>query len=245
MASIKTAQADHGEAVTEIAIDRRLVAEAVGTFGLMLGGVGTAVFSGVMPGGLSYGFVTLGFGLAVIAGAYAFGPISGGHFNPAVTLGLAIGGRFPWRNVIPYVCAQLIGAVVSAGCIFVVMTLAGKKPGTMASNGYTTAVIGHDTSIWAAALIEIIVTGIFLCVILGVTSKLGNSTMAGLVIGLTLALMLMIAAPIDNGSLNPARSLAAAIFGGADALKQVWVFIVFPLVGAAIAGLTHKALNRE
>jgi len=234
------------QAEPAIDMSRRLVAEGVGTFGLMLGGVGTAVFS---QGNLSYGFVTLGFGLAVIAGAYAFGPISGGHFNPAVTLGLAIGGRFKWRDVVPYVCAQLVGAIVSAGCIFAVMKLAGANPGTMASNGYTDAVVpaavpGMDR-LWASALIEVIVTGIFLCVILGVTSKIANPNMGGIVIGLTLALMLMIAAPIDNGSLNPARSLAAAIFGGADALKQVWVYIVFPLIGAAIAGATHKVLNKD
>jgi len=241
--SIKSVQGDGGEAVTGISIDRRLVAEGVGTFTLVLGGVGTAVFGG--PAGLSYGFVALAFGLALMAGAYAFGPISGGHFNPAVTLGLAIGGRFPWRNVVGYVCAQLLGAIASAACIFAVWKLGGKGETTMGANGYTAAVVKGSYGLWSAALIEVIVTGVFVCVILGVTSKLGNGTMAGLIIGFTLTLGLIIAAPIDNGSLNPARSVAAAIFGGGDALKQLWVFIVFPLIGAAIAGATHKVLNRE
>ena len=234
---------DGGGAGPGIAIDRRLVAEGVGTFVLVLGGVGTAVFGG--PAGLSYGFVTLAFGLALMAGIYAFGPISGGHFNPAVTLGLAIGGRFPWRNVIGYVCAQLVGAIVAAACIFAVWKLGGKGDTTMGANGFSDAVVKGTYGLWAAALIEVIVTGVFVCVILGVTSKLGNTSMAGLIIGFTLTLGLIIAAPIDNGSMNPARSIAAALFGGGEALKQVWVFIVFPLVGAAIAGATQKVLNKE
>ena len=241
--SAKPVKSAPDEAATEIALSRRLAAEAIGTFVLVLCGVGTAVFGGHEIG---YPIVTFGFGFGVVIGAYAFGPISGGHFNPAVTIGLAIGGRFPWRNAIPYICAQLVGGIVSAACIFGLMKLGGKDPGTMAANGYTEAVVPGAFGFWAAALIEIIVTAIFLFVIIGVTSKIANGAMAGLAIGLTLALMLTIAAPIDNGSLNPARSIAAALFGGADALKQVWVFIVFPIIGAAIAGATHKALlNRE
>ena len=240
--SIKSVQADGGEAVTGISIDRRLIAEGVGTFLLMLGGVGAAVFGGA---NLPYGFVALGFGLAMVAGLYAFGPISGGHFNPAVTLGLAIGGRFPWRNVVGYICAQLVGAIASAACMFAVWKLAGKGETTLAANGYTNAVVKGSYGLWSVALIEVIVTGVFLCVIFGVTSRLGAGNMAGLIVGLTLAVMMFVAIPIDGGSLNPARSIASAIFGGGDALKQLWVFIVFPLVGAAIAGATHKVLNKE
>jgi len=241
--SMKSVQGDGGEAVTGISIDRRLVAEGVGTFLLMLGGVGTAVFGA--GAGISNGFVALGFGLAMVGGLYAFGPISGGHFNPAVTLGLAIGGRFPWRNVIGYICAQLVGAIGAAACIFAVWKLGGKGETTMFANGYTNAVLKGSYGLWSAALIEVIVTGIFLCVTFGVTSKLGAGNLAGLIVGLTLGVMMFVAIPIDGGSLNPARSIASAIFGGGDALKQVWVFIVFPLIGAAIAGATHKVLNRE
>jgi len=229
---------------------QRLAAEGLGTFALVFGGVGTAVFSGFL--GAPYPFVALAFGLAVVGGAYAFGPISGGHFNPAVTIGLAVGRRFPWRGVVPYIIAQIVGGTAASAVIFGICKASGASVGNMGSNGYGAGSPSFGNSpmpagfgLWSAAIMEVVVTAIFLWVIIGVTSKRGHSAMAGLVIGLSLALMLTIAAPVDNGSLNPARSIAAAIFGGQLALQQVWVFIVFPIVGAVIAGLTHRVINKD
>ena len=240
--SVKSTRGDGGETTAEITLSRRLVAEGLGTFVLVFGGVGTAMFgvaTGVTP------FIALAFGLTVVGGAYAFGPVSGGHFNPAVTLGLAMGGRFPWRNVLAYIGAQLIGGIVGALGVFAILKSAGKDVGTLASNGYSDAVVPGAFGLWPAAITEVIVTAVFVFVIIGATSKIANSGMAGLAIGLTLALMLMVAIPVDNGSLNPARSIATAIFGGGDAIKQVWVFIVFPIIGGLIAGATHKVINKQ
>lgn len=237
------------------ATSSRLFAEAAGTFLLVLGGVGTAVFAANnglaengFPVGVGYVGVALAFGLTVVAGAYAWGPISGGHFNPAITLGLASAGRFPWKDTVGYIIAQLIGGVIATSVIALVGVfgpdgwLAGTQESGFASNGFGDRSPG-GFGLGAAITAEIVLTAVFVLVILGVThATRGNAAFAGLTIGLTLTLIHLISIPIDNTSVNPARSLAAAVYGGGDALGQLWVFIVFPIVGGVIAGLIHRVL---
>lgn len=231
-----------------------LAAEFAGTFVLVLGLVSTALFAanfGASSNGTSLGVgflgVSLAIGITVIAGAYAFGPISGGHFNPAVTIGLAAAGRFPWRNTLPYIVAQIIGGAVATSIIALVGSfgpdgwLAKAQAGGFASNGWGELSPG-GFGLGAAITVEIVFTAVFLFVILGVTHPTRGSNMAGLAIGLTLALIHLATIPIDNTSVNPARSIATALFGGGVALSQLWAFIVFPLVGALIAGFSYKLL---
>lgn len=231
-----------------------LVAEAFGTLLLVLAGVGTALFAadvGMSATGSSLGVgfagVALAFGLAVVAGAYAFGPISGGHFNPAVTLGLAAAGRFPWRSTGPYIAAQVVGGVVATTLLVLIGLfgpegwLTAAQDGGFASNGFDTA-SPAGFGIGAAIVAETLFTALFVVVILGVTHSTRGSGLAGLAIGLTLVLIHLVLIPIDNASVNPARSLATAIYGGTLPLGQLWVFLVFPIVGALIAGLAYRAL---
>jgi aquaporin Z len=231
-----------------------LVAEAFGTLLLVLGVVSTALFAagfgeGTAAANKGVGFlgVSLAVGLTVIAGAYAFGPISGGHFNPAVTLGLAAAGRFPWRGVLPYIAAQVVGGLV-ATTLIVLVGLFGpsgwlntQQNAGFASNGYGTQ-SPSGFGIGAAMIVETLFTALFVIVILGVTHPTRGTKLAGLAIGLTLTLIHLAIIPIDNASVNPARSIATAIYGGTTALGQVWVFIVFPIVGALVAGLAYRAL---
>ncbi|WP_105566899.1 aquaporin Z [Microbacterium halophytorum] len=230
----------------------KLTAEAFGTLLLVLGGVGTAVFASntYVDGGTTgdvYFAVALAFGLTVVVGAYAFGPISGGHFNPAVTLGLAAAGRTPWKDVGGYIIAQVIGGAVGSTIIYLVALfgpdgwLKQAMDGGFASNGWGEHSPG-GFGLPAAIIIEIVLTGIFVLVILGVTHPKRGTAFAGLAIGLSLALIHLISIPVDNTSVNPARSIAAAIYGGPDALAQVWAFIVFPIVGALLAGFAYRAL---
>ena len=233
----------------------RLVAEALGTFLLVFGGVGAALFAANFPAGsegnpLGIGFVgvALAFGLTVVAGAYAWGPISGGHFNPAITLGLAAAGRFEWRNTIGYIIAQLIGGALGTTLIVLIGLfgpgdwLATAQDGGFASNGFGELSPG-GFGLGAAIIAEILLTAIFVLIILGVTNATrGTAALAPLAIGLTLTLIHLVSIPIDNTSVNPARSSAAAIYGGVGPLAQLWVFIVFPIVGGIIAGLLHRAL---
>lgn len=232
----------------------RLIAEIAGTFLLVFGVVGTATFSAVFPGGadanpLGVGFlgVAIALGLSVMIGAYAFGPISGGHFNPAVTLGLAAAGRFEWKDVAGYIIAQLIGAIVGASAVYALAAggpegfLAAAVKGGFVSNGYGELSPG-GFGITSAIVIEIIVTAVFLFVILGVTHARAAAGFAPIAIGFTLTLLLLISIPVDNASINPARSIATAIFGGGDWLAQVWVFIVFPIVGGLLAGFSYRFL---
>ncbi|WEK12966.1 MAG: aquaporin Z [Candidatus Microbacterium phytovorans] len=229
-----------------------LLAEFAGTFLLVLGGVGSALFAanfGASSNGTSLGIgfvgVSLAFGLTVVAGAYAFGPISGGHFNPAVTLGLAAAGRFPWAKSGAYIAAQVVGGVVATSVLALIGSsadgwFAAATDGGFASNGYGELSPG-GYGIGGAIGVEILFTAIFLFVILGVTHPTrGNPAFAGLVIGLTLTLIHLVTIPVDNTSVNPARSIAAAVFGGGDPLAQLWVFIVFPIVGGVLAGLAHR-----
>ena len=220
----------------------KLTAEFIGTFWLVLGGCGSAVLAAAFPGvGIGLLGVSLAFGLTVVTGAYALGPISGGHFNPAVTVGLWAGGRFPARNLLPYVAVQVAGGVVAAGVLYLIAS--GKADfslaGGFASNGYAEHSPG-GYSLTAAIVSELVMTFMFLIVILGATHKRAPVGFAGLAIGLALTLIHLISIPVTNTSVNPARSTGPAIFVGGWALQQLWLFWLAPLLGAAIAGLVYK-----
>ena len=235
----------------------KLLAEAAGTFLLVFALTGTATFSaffGIEPSNpLGVGFlgVALALGLAVMIGAYAFGPISGGHFNPAVTLGLAAAGRFAWREVAAYIAAQVVGAIAGAAAVLAIASggplgyLERTLVDGFASNGYG-ELSPNLFSLFSVVIVEVVATALFLFVILGVTHSRADAGFAPIAIGLTLTVLLLVAIPIDNASLNPARSLATAVFAGAPWLVQVWVFLVFPSLGALIAGFIYSTLfDRE
>ncbi len=215
-------------------------AEALGTFWLVLGGCGTAIFAGEEVGFLG---VALAFGLTVVTGAYAFGPVSGGHFNPAVTVGLAVAKRFSWKDVPGYVVVQVVGASVAGLVLYVIANgVEGfSAEGAFATNGYDDRSPG-GFSLGSVLLAEALLTAVFLFIILGVSRKRAAVGWGGLTIGLGLTLIHLISIPISNTSVNPARSLGVAWFAGGDALSQVWAFVVAPIVGAAIAGVAHDAI---
>lgn len=222
---------------------QRLSAEAFGTFWLVFGGCGAAVLAAGVPDvGIGYLGVALAFGLTVLTMAYAVGGISGGHFNPAVSLGLAIAGKFEYKDLVPYWVAQLVGGILGAAVLFVIASgTAGFTAGGFASNGYD-ALSPGGYSLVAALVAEIVLTAFFLIVILGSTSKLAPAGFAPIAIGLALTLIHLISIPVTNTSVNPARSIAAAIFAQNGALGQVWLFIVAPLIGAALGAIIWKAL---
>ena len=222
----------------------KLLAEFIGTFWLVLGGCGSAVLAAAFPGvGIGLLGVSLAFGLTVLTGAYALGPISGGHFNPAVSVGLWAGGRFPASQLPSYIIAQVIGAVVGAGVLYLIAS--GKADfslaGGFASNGYGEHSPGKY-SLLAGIVSEVVMTFMFLIVILGATHSRSTAGAAGMTIGFALTLIHLVSIPVTNTSVNPARSTGPAIFVGGWALEQLWVFWVAPIVGAAIAGFVHKAL---
>lgn len=230
----------------------KLAAEFFGTFLLVLGGVGTAVFAANFPddgNALGVGFlgVSLAFGLTVLCGVYAVGHISGGHFNPAVTLGAALAGRLPWRDVIGYWVVQLVGGIAGSSVVYAIAAggaddfLQNAVDGGFASNGYGEHSPG-GFGLVSVLVAEVVLTAVFLYVILGATSSRGPAGFAGIPIGLTLTLIHLVSIPISNTSVNPARSLAAAVYGGPDALGQVWLFFLAPLLGAAIAGVSYRLL---
>ncbi len=220
----------------------RAAAELFGTFVLVTGVIGTALFFAPRFGALP---VAIAVGLTIVGAAYAVGHISGGHFNPAVTLSAAVSGRFAWRDVLPYVTAQLVGGVL-AGCV-----LAAIRSGipdspslntfTAVSNGWG-VLSGLHASFAAVAVTEIVVTAVFTMIVLGVTDRRAPTGFAPLAIGATLTLCHLVAIPISNASLNPARSLATALWGGPDALAQLWLFFVAPLLGAVISGVVHRTV---
>ena len=223
---------------------RRLLAEFFGTFWLVFGGCGSAVLAAAFPEvGIGLLGVSLAFGLTVLTMAYAVGGISGGHFNPAVTVGLLAAGRFEARDLVPYVVAQLVGAVAAAAVLYLVVS--GKSDfvsvGGFASNGYGEASPG-GYSFTAALVVEALLTFFFLIVILGATSGRAPAGFAPIAIGLALTLIHLISIPVTNTSVNPARSTGVALFAEGPALAQLWLFWVAPIVGAAIAGVVHKAL---
>ncbi len=225
---------------------RRLGAEFFGTFWLTFGGCGSAVLAAAYPGlGIGFGGVALAFGLTVLTMAYAVGHISGGHFNPAVTVGLWVAGRFKMSDVVPYIVAQVIGAVIGAAALWLIASgKSGFAPGGFASNGYG-ALSPGQYSLAACLACEIIMTFFFLYIILGTTSKGAAQGFAGIPIGLGLTLIHLVSIPVTNTSVNPARSLGPALFAGGDYLAQVWLFWVAPLAGAAVAGLVSRWLHDE
>ncbi len=238
---------------TEMPRSQRWAAEVLGTFVLVFAGCGTAVMAAVfvvdgVQVGVGFVGVALAFGLSVLGMAYAVGHVSGGHFNPAVTVGLASAGRFAWKDVPGYVVAQLVGAIAGAAVLYVV---AAGRPGFSASeSGFATNGYGDRSpggySLAAGLVVEIVLTAVFLYVILGVTDTRAPKGFAPLTIGLTLTLIHLASIPVTNTSVNPARSLGPALFAGGDALAQLWLFLLAPPVGAAIAGVTYAfLLGRE
>ena len=222
----------------------KLSAEFIGTFWLVLGGCGSAVLAAAFPDvGIGLLGVSLAFGLTVVTGAYALGPVSGGHFNPAVSVGLWTGGRFPAALLVPYIVAQVLGGIAGAGVLFLIAS--GKADfslaGGFASNGYDLHSPGGYSMV-AALVCEDVMTFMFLIVILGTTHQRAPVGFAGIAIGLGLTLIHLISIPVTNTSVNPARSTGTAVFVGGWALQQLWLFWLAPIVGAAIAGFTHKAL---
>ena len=218
-------------------------AEFIGTFWLTLGGCGSAVLAAAFPEtGIGLVGVSLAFGLTVVTGAYALGPISGGHFNPAVSVGMAMGGRFSWSELPGYVIAQVLGAIVGGGILYVIATgKAGAELGGFATNGFGTHSPG-GYSMTAALVTEVVMTALFLIVILGATAKRAAPGFAGLAIGLCLTLIHLISIPVTNTSVNPARSTGVAVFGPDIAVQQLWLFWLAPIVGALIGAVIYKTL---
>ncbi|OYR11863.1 aquaporin Z [Brucella grignonensis] len=221
----------------------KLSAEFFGTFWLVFGGCGSAIFAAAYPElGIGFSGVALAFGLTVLTMAYAVGGISGGHFNPAVSFGLLVAGRFPAKDLIPYWVAQVLGGIAAAAVLYLIATgKTGFTAGGFASNGYGELSPG-GFSLTAALIAEIVLTAFFLIVILGSTSSAVPSGFAPIAIGLSLTLIHLISIPISNTSVNPARSAAAALFAETGALGQLWLFWVAPLVGAAIGAIIWKGL---
>ena len=228
-------------------MQRRLLAETIGTFVLVLGGCGSAVLAaGVNPGGIGLLGVSLAFGLTVLTMAYAVGHISGGHFNPAVTIGQVAGGRFAAKDAVFYIGAQLAGAIAAAAVLYVIANGADgfAVDAGFAANGYDTHSPG-GYSLIACLVSEIVLTAVFLVVIMGATDKKAPAGMAPLAIGLALTLIHLISIPVTNTSVNPARSTGQALFVGDWALKQLWLFWLAPIVGAIIGGAGYRYLLEE
>jgi aquaporin Z len=226
-----------------IGLPKKLAAEFIGTFWLVFGGCGSAVLAAVFPGNLGIGFagVALAFGLTVLTGAYAFGPISGGHFNPAVSFGAATAGRLSWAEFIPYVIAQVAGAVAASAVLFLI---ASGKDGFSLTNGFAANGFGDHSpghyGMAAAFLCEVVLTAFFLLIILGATEPRVPAGFAPIAIGLGLTLIHLISIPVTNTAVNPARSTGPALFVGGWAIQQLWMFWLAPLIGGALGGLIHR-----
>ena len=220
---------------------RNLSAEFIGTFWLVFGGCGAAVLAAAFPElGIGFAGVALAFGLTVLTMAYAVGGISGGHFNPAVSLGLAIAGRFGWKDLVPYWIAQVVGAIAAGAVLYVIATgKPGFEPGGFASNGFGELSPG-GYSMQSALLAEIVLTAGFLIVILGATSRAVPGGFAPIAIGLALTLIHLVSIPVTNTSVNPARSTGVALFAQTGAMGQLWLFWLAPLVGGSIGALVWR-----
>ncbi|WP_379547920.1 aquaporin Z [Qipengyuania sp. DSG2-2] len=220
---------------------RKLSAELFGTFWLVFGGCGSAVLAAAFPElGIGFVGVSLAFGLTVMTMAYAVGGISGGHFNPAVSLGLAVGGRFSWAELVPYWVAQVLGAFIASGILFVIASGAPDfSAGGFASNGFGDLSPG-GYSMTAVLIAEIVLTAMFLIIILGSTSPVAPAGFAPIAIGLGLTLIHLISIPVSNTSVNPARSTGVAFYAETAAVGQVWLFWVAPLIGAALGAIIWR-----
>ena len=235
-----------------VPLSKKFLAEVFGTFRLVFGGCGSAVLAAAFPYnepsnpfGLGFLGVALAFGLTVLTMAYAIGHISGCHLNPAVSFGLWAGGRFPGSQLVPYIVAQVLGAIIAGGFLYEIasgrkgFSLSGSNP--LATNGFGSHSPGAY-GLWAALLIEVLLTFFFLIVILGATDKLAPGGFAGVPIGLALTLIHLISIPITNTSVNPARSTGVAVWAGPELIGQLWLFWVAPIAGALLAGWVYRSL---
>lgn len=228
-------------------MSKKLMAEFFGTFWLVFGGCGSAVLAaGVADVGIGWLGVSLAFGLTVMTMAYAVGHISGGHFNPAVSLGLAMAGRFEMKDMVPYWVAQVVGAIAAALVLYVIVANGADFTGVggFASNGYGTA-SPEGYSMMAGLVAEIVLTAFFLIIILGATSSGAPAGFGPIAIGLGLTLIHLISIPVTNTSVNPARSTGVALFADGPALAQLWLFWVAPLIGAALGAIIWKAMSDD
>ena len=224
---------------------KKYAAEFIGTFWLVLGGCGSAALSAAFPEvGIGLLGVSFAFGLTVLTIAYSLGHISGAHLNPAVSVGLWIGGRFSAKDLVPYIIAQVLGGLAAAGILSVIVTGNGSSIGDFAANGYGDHSPGKY-SMEAALITEMVMTFMFLIIILGATDKKASGGYAGLAIGLALTLIHLISIPVTNTSVNPARTISQAIFVGGWAIEQLWLFIAAPVAGAILAGTIYRFLSSE
>lgn len=223
---------------------KKNLAEFIGTFWLVLGGCGSAMLAAGFPNvGIGLVGVSFAFGLTVLTIAYSLGHISGAHLNPAVTLGLWMGGRFGTKEILPYIISQILGGITGALVLYLIVTGNGTPIGTFAANGYAEHSPGNY-SMMAAILTEFVMTFMFLIIILGATDDKAPKGFAGIAIGLALTLIHLISIPVTNTSVNPARSISQALFVGDWALAQLWVFIVIPILGAMAAGAAYKFISK-
>jgi aquaporin Z len=231
--------------MNDYSLSQKLSAEFLGTFWLVFGGCGSAVLAAAFPQvGIGLLGVALAFGLSVLTMAYAVGHVSGGHFNPAVTVGLCTARRFLAKDVIPYMLAQLAGAIIGAGVLYLI---ASGKAGFDLSAGFASNGYGQYSpggySLTAALVAELVMTFFFLLVILGATNKNAPQALAGVAIGLALTLIHLVTIPVTNTSVNPARSTGPALFVGGWAIRQLWLFWLAPIIGAALAGVAYRFLG--
>ena len=225
----------------------KYIAELIGTFWLVFGGCGSAIFAAAYPElGIGSAGVSLAFGLTVLTGAYALGHISGGHFNPAVSIGLWAGGRFNSKDLVPYIIVQVIGAVLAAWVLYAIFSGQANFAGTggFASNGFG-ELSPNKYSMMSALIIEIVLTAMFLIIIMGSTDKRAPAGFAPIAIGLALTLIHLISIPVTNTSVNPARSTGVAFFADTAALSQLWLFWAAPILGAVLGALLYKALSDD
>ncbi|CAD7288860.1 aquaporin Z [Campylobacter suis] len=225
---------------------QKYLAECFGTFWLVFGGCGSAVLAAAFPElGIGFTGVSLAFGLTVLTMAYAVGHISGGHFNPAVSVGLLVGGRFNGKDLLPYIIAQVIGATLAAGVLYLIAS--GKAGFDVTASGFASNGYGEHSpngfSLTSALLIEVVLTAFFLIIILGSTDERAPKGFAPIAIGLALTLIHLISIPVTNTSVNPARSTGVAIFQGTWAIEQLWLFWIAPIVGAVIGALIYKLIG--
>lgn len=230
---------------------RKLFAEFFGTFWLVFGGCGSALFAAGVPDlGIGFLGVALAFGLTVLTMVYAVGHISGGHFNPAVSFGLLAGGRFPKKDLVPYVIAQVIGGVAAAGVLYFIASgksgfvIDNSEAGAFAANGFgELSPLGYGAG--AAFVAEFVLTAFFVFIIMGATDKWANGKFAGIAIGLALTLIHLISIPITNTSVNPARSTSQALFAGGEYIPQLWLFWLAPILGGILGGILYKFLLQK